>query len=129
MESYVRQFLHELRDHAGVVNTAVTLAAAMGILLTKDASVHAENLSEIDLSKQWAQRMMRRMGFVKCKASNNGIASQITLLKQKRRTIYNCDWICEQGSYSHSNCMYLETCNLTCVYDITLKFGHHTLLT
>ena len=41
----------------------------MGIILVKDASLLAENRYEIDLSMEWAQRMTRRMGFVKHKAS------------------------------------------------------------
>ena len=69
VESYVRQFLCELRDHGGVVNTTVTLTAVMRIILAKDARLLAENRCEIDLSKEWAQRIMRRMGFVKRKAS------------------------------------------------------------
>ena len=40
-----------------------------GIILAKDASLLAENGGEINLSKEWAERIMRRMGFVKCKAS------------------------------------------------------------
>ena len=69
VESYVRQFLRELRNHGGAVNTTITLAAATGIILAKDASLLAQNRGELDLSKEWAQRMMRRMGFVKRKAS------------------------------------------------------------
>ena len=33
-----------------------------------------------------------------------------------------CDPVCEKGSYSLFNCMYLATCNLTCECGITLKF-------
>ena len=53
----------------GVVSPTVTLAAATGIILAKDTSLLAENRGEIDLSKEWAQRMMRRMVHVKRKAS------------------------------------------------------------
>jgi len=53
----------------GEHSTAVTLAAATGIILAKDASLLAKNHGEIDLSKEWAQRMMRRTEFVKRKAS------------------------------------------------------------
>ena len=58
-----------MRDHEGVVNTAVTLAIATGIMLAKDTSLLAENCGEIDLSKKWAQRIISRMRFVKHKAS------------------------------------------------------------
>ena len=55
MESYVRQLLCELRDHGGLVNTTVIVGTAK----SNDASLLAENPGEIDLSKDWAQRMMR----------------------------------------------------------------------
>ena len=47
-----------------MVNVTITLAAATGIILAKDASLLALNHGELNLSKEWAQRMMRRMGFV-----------------------------------------------------------------
>ena len=42
-----------------------------------------------------------------------------------RKVLLNiCDPVCEKGSYSLFNCMYLATCNLTCECGgITLKFG------
>jgi len=42
-------------------------------------------------------------------------------------TPYN--WICEKGSYSLSNYMYLKIHNLTYEYGINIKFGHYILLT
>ena len=52
-----------------MVNTTITLTAATGIILAKDASLLSQNRGELNLSKEWAQRMMRRVGFVKCKTS------------------------------------------------------------
>ena len=60
-ESYIRQSLWELRNHGGVVNTTITLAAVPKITLAKDASLLAQNHVELDLSKEWAQKMMSRM--------------------------------------------------------------------
>jgi len=53
----------------GIVNTTVTVPTAKGVILANDASLLAENHGEIDLSNECIQRMMRRMGFVKCKSS------------------------------------------------------------
>ena len=61
-------FFMTMGGGGGVVSPTVTLAAATGIILAKDASLLAENRGEIDLSKEWAQRMMRRMVYVKRKA-------------------------------------------------------------
>ena len=43
--------------------------------------------------------------------------------------IYICDPVCEKGSYSLSNCIYMVTHNLTGEYGTSLQFGHSTTLT
>ena len=40
-----------------------------------------------------------------------------------------CDPVCEKGSYSLSNCIYMVTHNLTGEYGTSLQFGHSTTLT
>ena len=40
-----------------------------------------------------------------------------------------CDPVCEKGSYSLSNCIYMVTHNLTVEYGTSLQFGHSTTLT
>ena len=65
----MKQFLLGVRDRGGVVNTTITLAAAKGIILAKDSNLLIENGGHIDLTKEWAQRLMSRMGLVKRKAS------------------------------------------------------------
>ena len=42
---------------------------------------------------------------------------------------YICDPVCEKGSYSLSNCIYMVTHNLTGEYSTSLQFGHSTTLT
>ena len=69
VDYYVKQFLCEVQDCGGVVNTTITLATAKGIILAKDSNLLIENGRHIDLTKEWAQRLMSRMGLVKSKAS------------------------------------------------------------
>ena len=42
---------------------------------------------------------------------------------------YKCDPVCEKGSYSLSNCIYMVTHNLTGEYGTSLQFGHSSTLT
>ena len=53
-----------MRSTGTAVNTAVVMSCAEGILMHEDASL----LSRVDLNKGWAQYVLHRMGFVKCKA-------------------------------------------------------------
>ena len=75
VESQVRELIRESRASACVVNTAVIIGAATGIVKAKDANILIENGGYLDLSKEWAQRLMTRMGLVKRKGST---AAKIT---------------------------------------------------
>ena len=75
VEGQVREFIKESRATGSVVNTTVVIAAATGIVKAKDPSILLENGGYLDLSKEWAQRLMSRMGLVKRKGST---AAKIT---------------------------------------------------
>ena len=47
----------------------------------------------------------------------------------QNQEIIKCDPVCEKGSYSLSNCIYMVTHNLTGEYGTSLQFGHSTTLT
>ena len=47
------------------VNTQIIIVTAQGIILSKDANL----LSNIELSKGWAMYLLKRIGFVKSKAT------------------------------------------------------------
>ena len=69
IEDQVKEYIREIRVSGGVVNTAITLAAAKGIVLGKVANMLAENGGYLDLTRDWAKRLLSRMGLVKCKAT------------------------------------------------------------
>ena len=69
LECQVQEFIREVRSSGGVVNTAITLAAAKGIVLAKDANMLSQNGGYLNLSRDWAKRLLSRMGLVKCKAT------------------------------------------------------------
>lgn len=78
----VRQFLCELRDCEGIVNTIITLAAAKRILLAEDAYMLVENGGNIDLTKEWAQRKMSRMGLVVKRKASTGVKIDSEVFKE-----------------------------------------------
>ena len=65
----LKEYIKEIRASGGVVNTAITLAAAKGIVMAKDANILVENGGYLNLTKDWAKRLMARMGLVKRKAT------------------------------------------------------------
>ena len=68
LECQVQEFIREVRSSGGVVNTAITLAAAKGIVLAKDANMLSQNGGYLNLTRDWAKRLLSRMGLVKRKA-------------------------------------------------------------
>ena len=69
LEGQAKSFLKDLRSSGGVINTAIMLAAVKGIVLATDANLLAENGGNINLKRDWAKRLLQRMGFVKRRAS------------------------------------------------------------
>ena len=65
----VRAYLTSLRDHGAVVNTAIAISCAEGIVKNKDSNLLASNGGHIVLSKYWGKNLLKRMGFVKRRAS------------------------------------------------------------
>ena len=61
LQEYVR-YLHAT---GAAVNTAVVIASAEGVLLSKDANI----LKQITLTKDWAKSLFARIGMVKRRAS------------------------------------------------------------
>ena len=65
----MKSFVGQLRSSGAVVNSAIVRAAARGIILAKDANLLEENGGGINLTKDCANRLFARMGYVKRKAT------------------------------------------------------------
>ena len=65
LDQQVKTYLHALRSSGVVVNTAIALACAQGIVISNDANLLACNGRHITLTKFWAKILLSRMGFVK----------------------------------------------------------------
>ena len=69
LEEQVKAFMHHVRSSGGVINAPITTAVARGIVVASDANLLAENGGPINLTRDWAKRLLGRMGLVKRKAS------------------------------------------------------------
>ena len=72
LDSLVQEFIVNLRAAGGVINTAIIRGAAEGIISYRDVSKLSSHGGHIDITKSWAQSLLRRMGFVKRKCSTSG---------------------------------------------------------
>ena len=64
-DKQLQEYVRYLRATGAAVNTAVVIASADGILLSKDANI----LKRITLTKDWAKSLLTRMGMVKRRVS------------------------------------------------------------
>ena len=69
LDKQVRQYLQELRDRGGVVNTAIAIGCGTGIVMSQDPTLLASNGGGVTLTKDWAKYLLRHMGFVKRRGS------------------------------------------------------------
>ena len=81
LDKQVKYYLLATRKGGGAVTTDITIEA-LGIICRKDSNLLAQNGGHIALTRDWAQSLLDRMGFitfVKRKAT--------TKAKEKYRTI------------------------------------------
>ena len=69
LEAQVREYLIALLANGAVVNTAIAIGCAEGIVKSKDSNLLASNGGHIVLSKHWGKHLLTRMGYVKRRAS------------------------------------------------------------
>jgi len=64
LDKQVREYVKYLRECSVVINSAVIMAAAEGIVMNKDAKLLACNGGGIYLTKDWAKSLLRQMRMV-----------------------------------------------------------------
>ena len=69
LDKQVQAYLTSFRESGAVVNTAITMACAEGIVRSADSNMLAVNGGHILITKDWAKSLLQRMGFVKRRAS------------------------------------------------------------
>ena len=75
LDSQVETFLKELHSNGGVVNTAIAMAAAEGIVQNSDSQLLAKNGGNIVISTHWSKSLLAHMGFVKRRVTTKAKAS------------------------------------------------------
>ncbi len=97
----VRAYLHALRDNGAVVNTAIAIGCAEGIVRNEYSNLLACNGGHIDLTTDWGKHLLNRMGFVKQnEATRSSVDDQGSgLLVQQARV--SSEWF--QGSSQLAN--------------------------
>ena len=69
LDRQVQAYLYALRDNGAVVNSAIVIACAEGVVKNVDSNLLLCNGGYVSFSKQWARHMLHHMGFTKRRAN------------------------------------------------------------
>lgn len=86
IDEKVKGYVYTLRESGAVVNSAVVIASAKGIIRKLDRTLLSDNGGHVDLTRGWAKSFLSRMGFVKRRVTT----------KSSRMTVENFNEIKEQ---------------------------------
>lgn len=67
----VQKYVRALREAGTPINASIVIAAATGIVISKDRSLLSENGGHIGLGAGWAKSLLTRMGFVRRKCTTS----------------------------------------------------------
>ena len=95
LEMQVRAYLTALRENGAVVNTAIAIGCAEGIVKSKDSNLLAANGGHIVLTKHWGKHLLTRMGFVKRRASTKAKIAIQNFDEVKAQFLLDIKVICE----------------------------------
>ena len=65
----VASYIKSLRAAGGIVNRSIVIAAAKGIVSYKNPALLKEHGGPLHLERSWAELFLRRLGYVKHKAT------------------------------------------------------------
>ena len=71
----MQDYIKNLREIGGVVNTAIVIGTANGIVSARNCALLLENGGHISITKGWAKSILHQMNYVKGKGSNAGMVS------------------------------------------------------
>ena len=59
MEAKVKSFIQVIREKGTIVNSHTVIATARGVVISHDANLLLENGGYIEITKSWAQRLLK----------------------------------------------------------------------
>ena len=89
LDKQVQDYLTSFRESGAVVNTAIAMACAEGIVRSKDTNLLACNGGHISITKDWAKNILHRMGLVKRRASTKAKVSVQEFDKIKEQFLFD----------------------------------------
>ena len=96
MDDKVKNYVQRLRINGAPIGSSIVMAAGESLIKAHDRTMLVQHGGHIQITKSWAMSLLKRMGFVKRKAttkSTPGMSSEVfermkaVLLKQLARMV------------------------------------------
>ena len=95
LDVQVQEYVKSLTENGSVVNSAIVMAGAEGIVKSYDSNLLKENGGHIVCSKSWAKSFLGRLGYVKRRASTKAKVTAADFDAHKAQFVFNIQAIVE----------------------------------
>ena len=95
LDGQVKMYITALRSNSAVINSAIVMACAEGLVKSHDSNLLQSNGGHIVFTKFWAQSLLLRMGFVKRRATTKAKVSVTNFDKIKAQFLFDIKTIME----------------------------------
>jgi hypothetical protein len=89
LDKEAQEYIINLREAGGVINSAIVMAAAEGIVKNFDSNLLECNGGHIVITKSWARSFLNRMGYVKRRASTKCKVNPIDFEAYKQQFVFD----------------------------------------
>ncbi len=83
IDKAIQEYVEATRGAGGVINIAIVMAAAVGIVSSRNITALRSHGGYIEITKPWAQSLLKRMGYVRRKCCNAGKVSPLHFIEIK----------------------------------------------
>ena len=121
MDRQLQEYIKSLREAKAVINSAIVISAAEGIVKSHDSNLLESNGGHIKCTKHWAKHFLNRLGYVKRKATTKASISSVDFTAQKEQFLFDIQTIIEMEdipnelviNWDHTGINYVPVSNWT----------------
>ena len=95
LDQRVQLYVKELRTNGAIINTAIIMATAEGIVQHHDMNMLAKHGGPIAITKPWAQSLLTRMQFVKRRGNTKLKGDVLDFAQYKEQFVFDVKTIIE----------------------------------
>ena len=95
LDANVQEYVKCLRENGAVINSAIVMAGATGIVKSYDSNLLKENGGHIECNKSWAKSFLKHMGYVKRKATTKAKVNVTEFESIKSQFVFDIQAIVE----------------------------------